>query len=67
MVAGGREYEVDCIIYASGFEVGAEYQRRAGFDLVGKGGLKLISKWRSNRSALQSPHGGPQRVQAARA
>ncbi len=32
---GGRpaEYEVDCIIYASGFEVGTEFTRRAGFDL----------------------------------
>ena len=28
-----REYEVDCIIYASGFEVGTEYTRRAGFDV----------------------------------
>ena len=32
VVAGGVEYEVDCIIYASGFEVGTEFTRRAGFD-----------------------------------
>jgi cation diffusion facilitator CzcD-associated flavoprotein CzcO len=38
VVVAGREYEVDCIIYASGFEVGTEYKRRAGFDLTGRGG-----------------------------
>src|SRR5436305_7540627 len=38
VVAGGRSYEVDCIIYASGFEVGTAYTRRAGYDLVGRDG-----------------------------
>ena len=54
VVAGGREYEVDCIIYASGFEVGTEYQRRAGFDLVGRGGLKLSEKW---ADGMRTKHG----------
>ena len=35
VVVAGREYKLDCIIYASGFEVGTEYKRRAGFDLTG--------------------------------
>ena len=35
VVVAGKEYELDCIIYASGFEVGTEYKRRAGFDLTG--------------------------------
>jgi len=30
-VVAGKEYEVDCIIYASGFEVGTEHKRRGGF------------------------------------
>ena len=54
VVAGGREYEVDCIIYASGFEVGTEYRRRAGFDLVGRGGLKLSEAW---AEGMRSKHG----------
>ena len=41
VVVAGREYKLDCIIYASGFEVGTEYKRRAGFDLTGRGGVKL--------------------------
>src|SRR5699024_11413680 len=29
IVVAGKEYKLDCIIYASGFEVGTEYKRRA--------------------------------------
>jgi cation diffusion facilitator CzcD-associated flavoprotein CzcO len=54
VVAAGREYEVDCIIYASGFEVGTEYKRRAGFDLTGRGGLKLSEAW---AGGMRSKHG----------
>ena len=42
VVVAGVEYEVDCIIYASGFEVGTPlHAPRAGFDLTGRDGLKL--------------------------
>jgi cyclohexanone monooxygenase len=54
VVVAGREYEVDCIIYASGFEVGTEYKRRAGFDLTGRGGLKLSEAW---AHGMRSKHG----------
>ncbi len=54
VVVAGREYEVDCIIYASGFEVGTEYKRRAGFDLVGRGGRKLSEHW---GAGMRSKHG----------
>jgi cation diffusion facilitator CzcD-associated flavoprotein CzcO len=53
-VVAGVEYEVDCIIYASGFEVGTEYRRRAGFDLTGRDGLKLSAAW---AEGMRSKHG----------
>jgi cation diffusion facilitator CzcD-associated flavoprotein CzcO len=53
-VVGGVEYEVDCIIYASGFEVGTEYKRRAGFDVAGRDGLKLSEAW---GEGMKSKHG----------
>ena len=31
----GVEYEVNCIIFANGFEVGAAWTRRACYDLIG--------------------------------
>ena len=30
VVVGGTEYEIDCLIYATGFEVGTDFTRRAG-------------------------------------
>jgi cyclohexanone monooxygenase len=53
-VVGGKEYEVDCIIYASGFEVGTEHKRRAGFDLTGRDGLKLSEAW---AQGMRTKHG----------
>ena len=54
VVVAGKEYPVDCIIYASGFEVGTAYQRRAGFDLVGRGGRRLSEHW---AQGMRSKHG----------
>jgi cation diffusion facilitator CzcD-associated flavoprotein CzcO len=56
VVVAGVEYPVDCIIYASGFEVGTEYQRRAGFDLTGRGGLKLSAHWADGMRTLHGIH-----------
>jgi cation diffusion facilitator CzcD-associated flavoprotein CzcO len=54
VVVGGVEYEVDCIIYASGFEVGTEYKSRAGFDPRGRGGRALSQHW---AEGMRSKHG----------
>jgi cyclohexanone monooxygenase len=45
VVVDGKEYEVDCLIFATGFEVGTSYTRRAGYDIVGRGGRKLSDHW----------------------
>ena len=52
VVANGREYELDCLIYATGFEVGTSYTRRSGYEVYGKGGLALTDKWRDGVSTL---------------
>ena len=54
VVANGQEHELDCLIYATGFEVGTAYTRRAGYDIVGKGGIKLSDKW---ADGLRTLHG----------
>ncbi|MFZ5932088.1 MAG: flavin-containing monooxygenase [Pseudomonadota bacterium] len=41
----GKEYEVDCIIFATGFEVGTDYTSRSGYDIHGRGGMTLSNKW----------------------
>ena len=56
VVVAGREYELDCIIYASGFEVGTEWTRRAGFDLVGRDGVRLSEYWARGMRTLHGIH-----------
>lgn len=60
-VANGREYEVDCLIFATGFEVGTDYTRRAGYDVKGKDGQSLKGKWSQGASTLHgiTTHGFP--------
>ena len=45
VVVEGREYELDCLIYATGFEVGTDYAHRARCTVIGRDGLNLTSKW----------------------
>ena len=56
VVVDGEEYELDCLIYATGFEVGTEYARRAGYELVGRDGLTLTQKWRDGVRTLHGIH-----------
>jgi cyclohexanone monooxygenase len=56
VVAAGREYDVDCVIYASGFEVGTEYTRRAGYDLTGRDGVTLSRYWADGMRTLHGIH-----------
>jgi cyclohexanone monooxygenase len=61
IVANGVEYEVDCIIYATGFEVGTSYTRRAGYEIHGQGGEKLSDYWADGMKTFHgfSSHGFP--------
>jgi cation diffusion facilitator CzcD-associated flavoprotein CzcO len=54
VVVAGVEHEVDCIIYASGFEVGTPHTRRAGYDMTGRDGVKLSEYW---ADGMRSKHG----------
>ena len=53
---GDEHYELDCLIYASGFEVGTDYSRRSGYDTVGRDGLKLSEKWADGMTSLHGIH-----------
>jgi cation diffusion facilitator CzcD-associated flavoprotein CzcO len=54
LVFDGVEYEADCIIFATGFEVGTAYTRRAGFEVYGRGGKALSENW---ATGLKTLHG----------
>lgn len=61
LIANGELHEVDCIIYASGFEVGSEYTERTGFDLIGRDGQTLSDHWSDGMRTLHGlqAHGFP--------
>ena len=56
IVASGHEYELDCIVYASGFEVGTDFARRAGFDVIGRDGRTLADHWRDGMRTMHGLH-----------
>jgi cation diffusion facilitator CzcD-associated flavoprotein CzcO len=56
LVVAGTEYPVDCIIYASGFEVGTEATRRYGFDMTGRDGAKLSDRWSDGMRSMHGVH-----------
>ena len=52
-VVDGKQYEVDCIIYGTGFE--AELTplfRRVGHEIIGRGGVTLAQKWGDGAASL---------------
>jgi cyclohexanone monooxygenase len=56
VVVDGVEYALDCLIYATGFEVGTDYARRAGYELYGRDGLSFTAKWAGGVRTLHGMH-----------
>ena len=54
VVVAGVEYPVDCIIYASGFEVGTPFESRNGYDPRGRDGRLLSEHW---ADGMRTKHG----------
>ncbi|OBF46284.1 monooxygenase [Mycobacterium sp. 852002-50816_SCH5313054-b] len=53
IVANGVEYEVDCVIFASGFEISTEISRRYAMEAIeGRDGLSLFDHWRDTYKTL---------------
>ncbi len=53
VVANGVDYELDCIIYATGFEAEVTpFPRRAGHPIIGRGGASLAEKWKDGARTL---------------
>lgn len=53
VVANGVEYEVDCVIFASGFEISTEISRRYAMEAIeGRDGVSLFDNWRNGYQTL---------------
>ncbi|MCA6301290.1 MAG: NAD(P)/FAD-dependent oxidoreductase, partial [Phenylobacterium sp.] len=54
VVVDGVDYEIDCLIFSTGFEVGTSFSRRYGYDIHGRGGQPLSQAW---ADGVRSLHG----------
>ena len=54
IIANGKEYAVDCIVYASGFEITSSYERRLGIPIFGVGGKSIYEHW---QEGMRTMHG----------
>jgi cation diffusion facilitator CzcD-associated flavoprotein CzcO len=61
-IANGIEYELDCIVYATGFEAElTPFARRAGHTIIGRDGITMEEKWKDGVISLHgmTTHGFP--------
>jgi cation diffusion facilitator CzcD-associated flavoprotein CzcO len=54
--ARGRHTPLDCLIFASGFEVGTPQARRSGFEVIGRDGRTLSEHWVDGMQTLHGIH-----------
>lgn len=62
VVVAGVEYELDCLVFATGFEVNrATYTHQAGVEIIGRGGVTLSQHWSNGMRTLHGllSHGFP--------
>ncbi|GAA1851579.1 NAD(P)/FAD-dependent oxidoreductase [Pseudonocardia ailaonensis] len=54
LTALGEHYDLDVLVLATGFEVGApsEFERRVGISILGRGGLSLSEHWSKGMKSL---------------
>ena len=53
-IHNGKEYEADCIIFASGYEVTNDLDRRWGIDTIeGRDGISIYDYWREGYQTFQ--------------
>ena len=61
VIANGEEYELDCLIFATGFEITTSAHRRVDFDTRGRNGQSLYAHWGEGFRTLHgmASHGFP--------
>ncbi|MFM7061406.1 MAG: flavin-containing monooxygenase, partial [Actinomycetes bacterium] len=53
---GDDHYDLDVLIFASGFEVGTDYARRTGYETTGRDGVTLTERWADGMRTLHGMH-----------
>lgn len=45
VIANGREYPLDCLIYSTGYDASSPFAKRISFNIIGRDDLALKDKW----------------------
>jgi cyclohexanone monooxygenase len=53
VLVDGVEYTVDCVIMATGFELGTTWSHRAGYDPIGRDGMRVSEKFADGMRTFQ--------------
>jgi cyclohexanone monooxygenase len=54
IVANGQEYEIDCLIYATGFELANEWSHKTGIEIYGRNNTTITEKWAEGAQTLHA-------------
>lgn len=52
IIANGKEVELDCIIFSTGFELATPWTQKAGMEITGRNGQTLSDKWKGGPVTL---------------
>lgn len=52
IVVNGESFEVDCVVFATGFEAGISYTHLTGFEIYGRAGQPLSRHWQNGVRTL---------------
>jgi cyclohexanone monooxygenase len=52
VVASGEEFEIDCLIYATGFELANDWSHKTGIEIYGRNNTSITEKWAPGASTL---------------
>ena len=56
VVVAGKQHDLDCLIFATGFEANTDLAKRSGFTLHGIDGVSLTDKWSNGMETLHGMH-----------
>ena len=61
VIADGREYKLDCLIYSTGYDASSPFAKRISFGIEGQGGTTLEEKWADGARTFHgyATHGFP--------
>ena len=56
VVVNGNAYELDCLVFATGFDLGMGFLYGTGLDIIGRDGEVLADKWADGMKTLHGMH-----------